>query len=143
MSIFIGADHRGFELKQKLIDSFISLNLVDLGADRIDSTDDYNDFAIKVAKAVLADPGSTGILICGSAQGMTMQANRFKGIRAAYCSTVDDAEHSRRHNDANILCLSADLTINTPEDILNKFLETNFIPEARYIRRNNKLDEDY
>jgi ribose 5-phosphate isomerase B len=143
MSIFIGADHRGFELKQRLMSSLADLHLIDLGAESLDLEDDYNDYAVKVAKAVLAEPGSFGIIVCGAAQGVCMQANRFKGIRGAYCGSVDDAGRARAHNDANVVCLAADFDSDSAESIVQKFLQTEFLPEERYIRRNNKLDEDY
>ena len=145
MKIFLGADHRGFELKQKLL-LFLqqSYEVTDLGAYEYNREDDYNDPAIAVAKSVLTDPESIGILLCGSSYGVCIQANRFKGIRAISGFTPELVEHGRTNDDANVLCLDADtVTEAEAEQIINVFLNTNFTEEPRYIRRRQKLDEDY
>lgn len=141
--IYVGADHRGFELKNKVTQWLDNLQLEyqDLGANALSPDDDYNDYAIAVARAVLSNPGSFGILICGSAQGMCMQANRFRGIRAALCHTPTEATETRGHNDANILCLSADQPDDF-EQIIQAFVETPILSDDRYLRRNRKLDEE-
>ena len=142
--IFIGADHRGFEKKNLLAD-FLKQNyeVVDLGATSYQETDDYNDYAQNVAKSVLTNPGSKGILLCGSAHGISIQANRFKGIRAIVGFNTELAEIGRKHNDANVLCLSADFQdVEEMKNIANKFLSTDFLNEDRLARRNNRLDEE-
>ena len=108
MKVYVGADYRGFEKKQRVLGFLANkqYEVDDLGA-YDNSESDFNDPAIAVAKMVRKDRGSFGILICDSAHGMTMQANRFKGIRAAHCSTAESAKLAREHDDANILCLSA------------------------------------
>ena len=144
MRVFIGADYRGFELKNQLME-FLAVNgytVNDEGAYEITDSDDFNDPAIKVALAVRENPGDFGILICDSAHGMTMQANRFKGIRAAHCSSAESAKLAREHDDANVLCLSAHST--NPElakEITQTFLKTIFEPLERRVRRINRLDE--
>ena len=142
--VFLGSDHRGFEKKNQLVETLRAegYNVVDLGPDAYDEQDDYNDAANNVAKAVREHAGSKGILICGSAHGIAIQANRYKGIRAIEGYTEDLARIGREHNDANILCLSADYIENNDFDkIANIFLNTEFGNEERHVRRNNKLDE--
>lgn len=143
MEVFVGADHRGYEVKNRLVSSLSAkYQMTDLGPEQLDSDDDYNDIAIKVAKAVLAHPGSFGILICGSAHGVAIQANRFKGIRAISAYDEKLAQIGREHNDANVLCLSADfLDDNKIDSIANIFLNTNFSGEERHKRRIAKLDQ--
>ncbi len=144
MEIFIGADYRGFERKNNLI-SFLTgknYNVTDEGAFEYREGDDFNDPAVKVASSVRENPNSCGILICDSAHGVTMQANRFKGIRAAHCGNPESAKLAREHDDANVLCLSARfLNENEMQEIVNTFLETNFINFERRVRRINRLDE--
>lgn len=146
MQVFLGSDHRGFELKAKIITWLNShkISYVDFGPDHYDAEDDYNDVAKKVAQALLAteQPGTFGILICGSAQGMAMQANRFKGIRAAICNNQSEAYETRGHNDSNILCLSADTIDDQYMGVIDTFLNTPPLPDEKYKRRNQKLDEE-
>ncbi|MBR2864177.1 RpiB/LacA/LacB family sugar-phosphate isomerase [Candidatus Saccharibacteria bacterium] len=143
MEVFVGADHRGYEVKNRLMSSLgAKYQITDLGPEQLDPDDDYNDIAIKVVKAVLAHPGSFGILICGSAHGVAIQANRFKGIRAISAYDEKLAQIGREHNDANVLCLSADfLDDNKIDSIANIFLNTNFSGEERHKRRIAKLDQ--
>lgn len=147
MKIFVGADHRGFELKSRVVELLRARGeeVHDVGAAELLPEDDFNDYAIEVSKAVLANPGSFGVLLCGSAQGVCMQANRFKGIRAAFCRNFAEAEATRKHNDANVLCISADLEKQNStnfEETIMAFLDTSFLGLDRYIRRNQKLDEE-
>lgn len=143
MRIFVGADYRGFEKKQKML-SFLArqqYDVDDLGT-YDNSESDFNDPAVAVSKMVRKNRGTMGILICDSAHGMTMQANRFKGIRAAHCYNTESAKLAREHDDANILCLSAHSTSDEEmEKIVSTFLETKFIDLERRIRRVNRLDE--
>ncbi len=149
MKVFLGSDHRGFELKKVIAEWLRHRNIehYDLGADSLNPGDDYNDYAIMVSKEVLKNPGSFGVLLCGSAQGMAMQANRFKGIRAALCHTVEEVRVTREHNNANIICIPTDDEAagctSDPNDMLDTFLKTSFLEYDRYLRRNQKLDEDY
>ena len=144
MQIFIGADYRGFKLKDDLLRRLAqkSYDVTDLGSFSGDSVDDFNDPAIAVARAVRENPGAFGILICDSAHGVTMQANRFKGIRAAHCGNPESALLAREHDDANILCLSAHfMDVDTAESIMTTFLNTAFQSLERRNRRINRLDE--
>ena len=144
MKVYIGADYRGFERKNQLLKFLANTDyeVVDVGAYSYDEGDDFNDPAIAVAKEVRENPGSFGVLICDSAHGVTMQANRFKGIRAAHCSTPESAKLAREHDDANVLCLSAHF-MDEPimKEIISTFLETNFQGLERRVRRINRLDE--
>jgi ribose 5-phosphate isomerase B len=129
MKIFIGADHAAFEMKE-LVKKFLqskypNIVIVDVGTHSLERCD-YPDFASAVARSV-ANENSTGILLCGSGIGVSIVANRYKGIRAALCRSIYDAQMARNHNDANILCLGA--RTNSEEeikDILNAWLTSSF-----------------
>ena len=144
MHIYLGADHRGYQLKNEVVDWLVNqqFSYTDFGAAEYNAEDDFNDYARKVAEAVLKNPDdSFGVLLCGSGQGMCMQANRYKGIRAALCETADAARETREHNDANVLCISADNARDHFTEILDSFLAAKPLPDERYKRRCQKLDE--
>lgn len=146
MEIMVGSDYRGFGLKRQILEllSITDYGVYDLGTFDPELKEDYNIAASAVARAVREQPGSMGILICDSAHGMCMQANRFKGIRAANCGSAGSAELARVHDDANVLCLSARLTgPETAKEITKVFLETEFAPLERRVRRVNLLDEGH
>lgn len=147
--IFLGSDHRGFVAKQRILAALSqsewaeNYEIVDLGPETMRPDDDFNDYAIAVSRAVRETEGSRGILICGSAHGISMQANRFKGIRAICGYTPELVRLGRLHNDANVLCLSSDFMDDQNIDqAIDMFLRDNFLPEERYIRRNRRLDEE-
>ena len=144
--LFIGSDHRGFELKERLVaelNTSSSYTISDLGPFAYDPADDYNDAALAVARAVASQPDSRGILICGSGNGVCIQANRIKGVRAIAPTIPELARLGREHNDANVLCLSADfLEYNKVAELSNIFLNTKFSDEERHKRRNHRLDEE-
>jgi ribose 5-phosphate isomerase B len=110
MKIAVASDHRGFGIKAKILALLIELGheACDMGTHSGDSVD-YPDFAEKVAAGVSGGELDRGILICGTGMGMCITANKFKGVRACACHDDLTIEMSRRHNDSNILCLSADL----------------------------------
>ncbi|MBR2840069.1 RpiB/LacA/LacB family sugar-phosphate isomerase [Candidatus Saccharibacteria bacterium] len=144
MEVFVGADYRGFEKKQFLLKMLAEMDcsVTDEGAYEYVDGDDFNDPAIKVAQAVRENRGSFGILICDSAHGVTIQANRFKGVRAAHCNNTESAKLAREHDDANVLCLSAHFMDEaTIREIVEVFLQTNFVNLERRVRRINRLDE--
>lgn len=144
MNIYIGADHRGFELRTKLITWLQSQNytIVDCGNTTYDKDDDWNDFANTVAGKVLNDPDSIGILICGSGVGMSMAANRHKGIRAALCFNPKQTQHAKSADHATVICLPSEyLDFETAREITEIFLKTPPSTEDRYVRREKKLDE--
>jgi ribose 5-phosphate isomerase B len=138
--IAIGADHAGFELKELLKkwleeNSFITK---DFGTYSAESTD-YADFAHPVSSAVEEKEFDLGLLVCGSANGVAMTANKHQGIRAAICWTEELAALARQHNDANVLCLPARfLSTDLAEKILDRFLHSSF-EGGRHERRVNKI----
>ena len=105
MKFYIATDHAGFEVKSEVIEILKKLGneVIDLGCDSNDRVD-YPDFAHKLCEKVLHDKGSHGVLICGSGIGMSLAANKHKGIRAALCHDAYTAKMARNHNDANVLC---------------------------------------
>ena len=136
-SVFIGADHRGFLLKnflkEKLRDE--GVDVVDLGSKNYDKDDDYVEIGINLAEKTIFEK-TKGILICGSGVGMSIIANKVIGSRASLCLLPEQARMTREHNDSNILCLSADLVdqeINLK--IVKIFLDTLFSSDERHIRR--------
>ena len=137
MQIAIGADHGGYEYKQKII-KFLNTNghiVKDFGTDNNDSCD-YPVFAKKVAQAVSSGEYEKGILICGTGIGMSIAANKQKGIRAALCSDLFSAKATREHNDSNILCLGARvIDIDLALKITEVWLNTPFSNEERHLRR--------
>ncbi len=142
--IYVGADYRGYEKKNQLLQFLANNNydVTDMGAYEYVEGDDFNDAAIAVAKQVRENRGSFGVLICDSAHGMTIQANRFKGIRAAHCDSTESAKLAREHDDANVLCLSAHFMDEVKiQEIVKAFLDTNFENIERRVRRINRLDE--
>ncbi len=142
--LYIGADHRGFELKEKLKEWLKDRGLLveDLGAHTLEPEDDYPDFALAVARKVFENPDSDrGILFCGSGHGMDIVANKIKGIRAALGFNVAVAKQSREHEDANILVLAADwVTPDEAGEVVKTFLETKFSGEERNRRRIKKVE---
>jgi len=145
MLIYIGADHRGFQLKETL-KKFLKdqgYEVVDVGNDHYDENDDYPDFAKLVARAVSQDTTNRrGILICGSGVGMDIAANRFKDIRSALVGSPDQAYSSRNDDDTNLLSLAADFSDEkTAEQILKTWLATPFANQERFERRIQKINE--
>ena len=140
MKIAIGSDHRGFEAKRRVAAFLQQLGheVSDVGTAGSDSVD-YPDFAYQVAIRVSKGEVERGILICGTSIGMCIAANKVKGVRAAPCHDSITAEMSRRHNDANVLCLSADLL---GEELIDRmvriWLETDF-EGGRHARRVEKI----
>ena len=149
-TVYLASDHRGFELKSRLLRDLpasLPFSFQDLGPAEYNETDDYNDAAISVARALKNTRSDFGILICGSGIGVSIQANRFKGIRAALAFTPSDAETARNHNNCNVLCLSADKitdndTYSALLEIITTFLSTPFSNLDRHARRVKRLDED-
>lgn len=145
MTIFIGADHNGFELKNKLMEYLQEKNIrvEDMGNYEHDPEDDHPIFAKKVAEAVLQHPEEfKGIVICGSGIGVTVAANRYKGIRAGLCQSEEAARHGRENDDINVLALASEyVQLEPTKKIVDTFLKTAFIPKEKYIRRSRQLDE--
>jgi ribose 5-phosphate isomerase B len=138
LKIAIGADHAGFEYKQQIADSLNVQELKDFGTYSSASVD-YPDFAHPVASAVESGEFDFGILICGSANGVAITANKHQGIRAAICWNEELATLARSHNNANIVCIPARfISIDEAKKIVQAFLSTEF-EGGRHGNRVNKI----
>jgi ribose 5-phosphate isomerase B len=138
--IAIGADHAGFEYKE-ILKKWLQTNgftVEDFGTHNAESAD-YPDFAHPVASAVEKNEFDLGLLLCGSANGVAMTANKHQGIRAAICWKEELAELARTHNNANVLCIPArHVSVELAEKILDKFLHSSF-EGGRHGRRVDKI----
>ena len=146
MRIYLGADHAGYELKEKVKAWLKEKNheVFDEGAFAFDKDDDYPDFVKIVAKQVASDSESMGIILGGSGQGEAMVANRFKGIKTAvyYGHSLEIVRLSREHNNSNILSLGARfLTAEEAKEAIIIWLTTKFSGDDRHIRRLIKIDQ--
>lgn len=143
MKIAVGADHRGFSLKEKLI-PFLRENgfdVADLGTHEEKPPSDYPDVAAKLARGVARGAFDRGLLICGTGIGMSIAANKIKGIRAARCVTKQDAVLCREHNDANVLALGSTTTsFNAAKEIVKAYLATE-AEGGRHRRRVKKIEK--
>jgi ribose 5-phosphate isomerase B len=140
MRIALGCDHRGFKLKQAIMEFLqqSGYSYHDFGCYSTESVD-YPDFAQKVGNAVASGEFDRGILICDTGIGMCIAANKIKGIRAALCHDTFTAKRARLHNDANILCLRGEnIEVNEAREIVKTYLSTTF-EGGRHIPRLNKI----
>jgi len=139
VKIAIGSDHRGVELKKTVIGIIGQLghDYKDFGSYTADSVD-YPDIAREVGEAVSGGDYGPGILICDTGIGMSIAANKVRGIRAALCRDAFDAQRARQHNDANVLCLAAGRGPDKAAEIVTAFLKTDF-EGGRHQRRVDKL----
>ena len=141
MKIALGSDHRGFGVKQRLADvlSKAGHEIVDFGVASGDEGVDYPDYGIPVSREVAAKKADRGILVCGTGFGMCIVANKVHGVRAVTCRNDIEAEMSRRHNDANVLCMSADFLGQEQIDrMVAIWLKTEF-DAGRHQRRVEKI----
>ena len=141
-AIAIGSDHGGFELKQEIIKHLTKkgIDFEDFGCFS-EASCDYTDYGKAVAEAVAAGEYEKGILICGTGIGISITANKIKGIRCALCSDCFSAEATREHNDANILALGGRVVgVGLALKIVDTFLNTPFSNEERHIRRISKIE---
>lgn len=140
MRIALASDHRGVGYKKRMKELLVQLGheAVDFGPEGGDSVD-YPDYALPAARAVARGECDRGVLVCGSGIGMSIAANKVRGIRAALCHNEETARMSRKHNNANVLCLGADFV---PEDlavkVLTAWLDTAF-EGGRHQRRVDKV----
>lgn len=144
MKIYIGADHGGFELKSKIIDFLKArkYGVVDCGAYQLNVEDDYPLFAKEVCKKIMEDTTSKGILICRSGIGMSITANKFKGIYAALCTSNEQSQRAIEHNHANVLCLDSEfIDENLNLQIVEEFFKSNEDNEERHLRRIKEIKE--
>ncbi len=141
MKLFIASDHGGYKLKSAICKWLLGLGfeVVDLGTDSKEPVD-YPEYAKKLCEKVLKE-GGRGILVCGTGIGMSIVANRFKGIRASLCSDEFSARMSREHNDANVLCLGGRVIgEELAKSIVNIWLNAKFSGEERHKRRIANID---
>tara|TARA_B100001093_G_scaffold64038_1_gene53932 strand:- start:2622 stop:3053 length:432 start_codon:yes stop_codon:yes gene_type:complete len=140
-NLAVASDHAGYKLKQYLIENLKDFNLKDFGTDKEESCD-FPDFASKVCKFVLQDTSFRGLLICGSGVGMSIAANKFKGIRASNVTNEDMAIQSVEHNNVNVLCLGTNNVSKADSlKIVLSFLNSEMSNEEKYHRRINKLED--
>ena len=143
--IYLAADHRGYELKEKM-KSWLTewgMEFVDCGNTKLDPNDDYTDFVAIAAEKVAQDPaGNLGIVLGATGQGEAMVANRRRGVRAAvyYGGPADIITLSRQHNAANVLSIGASFVGDDIKDMLKLWLDTPFSDEERHVRRIAKID---
>ena len=142
MKIVIASDHGGFEYKNILLQEINSngYHITDLGSFNEEPSDDYPDFAGLVANAILNKQAEKAILICGSGAGVSVAANKFKGIRAALCHDTYTAHQCVEHDDVNVLCIGQRVIgIELAREIVLTFLSATFSYEERHERRLNKV----
>ena len=142
MKVSIGSDHRGVDVRQELIGKLEQWGhtIVDCGAFSTESCD-YPDIAEEVCEKLVSGQVERGVLICGTGIGMSIAANKIRGIRAAVCNDTKSAEMSRRHNNANVICLSADiLAERSLDDVIQLWIATEF-EGGRHQRRVDKIGE--
>lgn len=138
LTIAIGGDHAGFDFKQQIVEFLKDFQVKDFGTYSSESAD-YPDFAHAVATSVESGESTFGILICGSANGVAITANKHQSIRAAICWKEELAEVARTHNNANVLCIPArHISIELAKTIITKFLESEF-EGGRHATRVNKI----
>ena len=142
--LYIGADHRGFKLKEEIKNFLAEKNyqFEDMGNFAYNPNDDYTDFAKLVAQKVSEKPEENkGILICGSGVGVDITANKFHGVRSALADDIQTAKQSRAHDDTNVLSLPADeVDFTLAKKIITVWLETSFSNGEKYKRRINKIE---
>lgn len=148
MTIYLGADHNGFHMKEKVHAYLVKhgYNVEEVGGRELDPDDDFPEFAQMAALKVIGDDGEDprAILLCGGGQGMAMAANRFRGIRASVIWDAHEAKMTRNDNDSNILCLPARTLENDAhawQGIIETWLNTPFANAPRFRRRNAQIDE--
>ena len=148
MEIYIGSDHQGFALKEKVFAYLAkhNYNVIDVGDKVLDPNDDFPEFAQAVAIKIIGseDKDPRGILLCGGGQGMAIAANRFRGVRASVVWDAFEAKMTRNDNDSNVLCLPGRILQEDDaswEGIVETWLSTPFAGAARFVRRNAQIDE--
>ncbi len=142
MKISIGADHAGYEMKRELVDFIEKLGhaVHDVGTFEPDKPDDYPDYATLVAEDIRSGQAERGILVCGSGVGVSVAANKFKGIRAGLCHDHYSAHQGVEHDNMNVLVLGSRIIgPMLAQDCAEAFLKASFTNEERHVRRLNKV----
>ena len=144
MRLYLGCDHRGVQFKEELISYFKAkgIEALDIGLPN-SSKDDYPEFAFKLGELVRDNKDSLGVLICGTGIGMSIAANKVKGVRAVRAVSVEDAYTGRLHNGANVITLGYDTTPDLEEvkEIVMTFVTTDMPREERHIKRINDIEK--
>jgi len=137
MKIYIACDHQGVNLKKYLLENIKGYEIL---SPSIENTpkDDYPDFAFALTN-LMDKKKDLGILICGTGIGISIAANKVKGVRAARCVSIEDAKLSKQHNHANVICIPASLSNEDALNIINAFLETPYDNDERHLRRISKI----
>lgn len=141
IKIFLGVDHQGAKYKDEII-AYLKSNGIEIEASELENnaTDDYPDFAYDICKKVLQE-NALGILVCGSGIGMSIAANKVKGIRCARVFDENDAFTAKNHNGANVIAFGINLSLDTIYKIIDTFIATKNPCEERHLRRINKVEE--
>lgn len=141
MKVAIAGDHAGYDLKQALI-PFLTKNgfeVIDLGTDTADVPSDYPDFAVLVGEAVTSGRVERGVLVCGSGVGVSVAANKIRGIYAGMCHDTYSAHQGVEHDDMNVICLGARIIgVELAREVVKAFLNAQFTGEERHVRRVGK-----
>lgn len=144
MKLFIGTDHRGFKLKERLKDWLYGsgYEVSDVGAHVLAPDDDYTDYAQAVAFNVSKTPDARGIVFCGSGVGVDIVANKIDGVRSGYGASLAEIESARRDDDINVLALAADFTdTDKAKELIKTFLDTKYDKKERHDRRLKKIED--
>ncbi len=142
MKIYIACDHRGVDLKKELV-KYLKENGLDIRDIGIPNSelDNYPEFAFKLGELVREDNNNLGILICGSGLGMSIAANKVKGIRCVRAVSVDDAFKGKNHNGCNVLAIGSEVTtdMNVIKEMVDTFINTKKASEERHLKRINEI----
>lgn len=144
MKVVLGADHAGYKLKDRLMETVRAMahEPIDVGGNGSDPQDDYPDFAELVGQALRAGQAQRGILVCGSGVGVSIAANKMPGIRAAICHDTYSAHQGVEHDDMNVLVLGERVIgEELAKEVVRAFLNASFSGEARHLRRLNKVKD--
>ena len=144
MKLAVGADHAGFDLKAQIIPWLESSGheVVDVGAHTLDPADDFPDIASAVGFSVTRGQAQRGVMICGSGVGASIATNKVRGIRACLCHDTYTARQGVEHNDMNVICLGGRVIgIETAKEVITAFIGADFMPEARFQRRIDKVSK--
>lgn len=141
MKVYISCDHNGVSLVDYICNNLKDKYEIEKIALPNDPLDDYPIFAFELGKKVINNPGSFGILLCGTGIGISIACNKVKGIRCARVTNVEDAKMCRLHNNANVLAFGSNFTNNEALKLVETFLETECLNEERHIRRIKQIIE--
>lgn len=141
MKIGIASDHRGYNLKEQIIEKLIEeYKIIDCGTNSQESTD-YPDYAFKLGNLVADKDVDFGIAICGSGIGISIACNKVKGIRCAKVDSIEEAIATRNDNDSNIIAFGEKMSLEKALDLINTFIITEASKEEKHVRRRNKIKE--